>query len=456
MAPITWRAEQILEMAVSALQSGDFEKSAKLCEAAIKVKPDFAEAFHIRGACLLRLQRPFDAVMCFDRSIGLNEDQSDCWNNRGIAMAEIGLFDSARDSFQKSLSLHRSVEPHIMCGGMFAHLMKLPEAEAEFRAAIEIEPQLQDAHLKLGVILLGQRKFKEGWKEYQWRWYNTPFPPRAFRKFPKWEGQDLRGKRIVLYSEQGFGDEIMSLRFVDWLKKNADRIIVEVRPSIVRLAQRTFKDTVVVMCHGDPYPEDIDYSSPLLDVPMYYEFRPPFGARRQYLSAGRNDEWRERLKDLPPHPKVGICWVAGRRVLQPETEKSAKAKSVSIELLEPLMKIQNINWISLQIPRTEIPRGWPIIDLTEHIDDFLDTAQLINVLDFVVTVDTSVAHLAGALDRPCLTLVRFNGYWPWLEPKGGFGETTPWYPSMRLYRQPELGYWEPAIEAIKKAVEARI
>ncbi len=455
MAPVTWRAEQILEMAVSAVKAGDFERAAQLCQNAIKIKPAFAEAFHIRGICLLRLQRPFDAVMCFDRALSLKDDQSDCWNNRGIAMAELGLFDSARESFQQSLSLCRSVEPHIMCGGMFAHLMNLKEAEAEFRAALEIEPDLQDAHLKLGVVLLGQGKWKEGWPEYEWRWHDKiPFKPRPYRLFQKWQGEDLKDKTILLYSEQGFGDEIMSLRFVDRVVGLAETVVVEVRPSMVRLAQSS-SFGAIIMAHGDPYDWEFDFSSPLLDVPLVLGLTPEtMPAPTAYLRPHTQDNpWPARLADLKGL-KVGLCWVAGRRILQPETEKSAKAKSIPIELLKPLMGIEGVNWISLQIPRDEIPRGWPILDLTDHIDDFYDTAQLINNLDLVVTVDTSVAHLAGALGKRCLTLVRFNGYWPWMTPlplaADGSSEPTLWYPSMSLFRQPDLGYWEPAIEQIRQ------
>ena len=238
---VTWRGDQILELAVSAVKAQQFERAAELCVQAIKVKPELAEAWHIRGICLLRMQRFFDALLHFDHALGLKEDMADCWNNRGIAFAEIGMWESAQDSFQRSLKMVRSVEPHVMCGGMYGHLMKLEEAEREFAAALEIEPDLKDAHIKRGVILLGLGRWKEGFEEYHWRWYDTPYPPRPWRSFPMWDGHDMSAgqgtaETLLVYSEQGYGDEIMSLRFVD-LARHAARLIVEVRPTMKRLAE---------------------------------------------------------------------------------------------------------------------------------------------------------------------------------------------------------------------------
>lgn len=449
MAPITWRAEAICELAVSALKVGDCEKAAALCINAIKIKPEFAEAFHIRGICLLREQRPFDALMHFDRALQINPDQYDCWNNRGIAFAEIGMWDAARDCFQQSLQRMRASEPHIMCGGMYAHLMKLEEAEREFLAAVEIEPQLQDARLKLGVIQLGLGKWADGFANYQWRWFDTPHPPRAYRSFPQWRGEDLAGKTILLFSEQGFGDEIMALRFIEDVRLMARRVLVEVRPTMMRIARSL---DVELVAHGDPYPSGIDYSCPLLDVPMVLGMTPDTVPRPvSYLSVPPSDAWRERLGKLEGR-KIGLCWSSGRRPLQTETQKSMAAKSIVPKLLAPLMEVEDVSWVSLQVPREDVPREYKIVDYVDHIDDFYDTAQLMRELDLIITVDTAVAHLAGALGLSVWNLVRFNGYWPWLTP----GRETLWYPSMRVFRQPELGDWLSIIDKVKSALQEHI
>ena len=438
---VTWRGDQILELAVSAVKAQQFERAAELCVQAIKVKPELAEAWHIRGICLLRMQRFFDALLHFDHALQLKEDMADCWNNRGIAFAEIGMWESAQDSFQRSLKMVRSVEPHVMCGGMYAHLMKLEEAEREFTAALEIEPDLKDAHIKRGVILLGLGRWKEGFSEYHYRWYDTPYPPRPWRSFPFWNGTYAPGT-ILLYSEQGYGDEIMSLRFVEPMRSLAQRVIVEVRPTMQRLAKDSLGCEVIAA--GDSYPPGIDCSCPLLDVPMALGITPEtLPAPHYYLMRPMIPE--DLLAQLPKGVKVGLCWSSGRRPLQPETERSAAAKSIPLEMLRPLMDV-DVKFMSLQIPRQPIPRDMPILDLTDRIDDLKNTAEIIAGLDLVISVDTAVAHLAGAMGIPVWNLVRFNGYWPWMRET----DKTVWYPSMRIFRQPALGDWESVINRVRE------
>jgi hypothetical protein len=445
---VTWRGDQILEVAVSAVKAQNFERAAELCVQAIKVKPELAEAWHIRGICLLRQQRFFDALLHFDRALEIREDMADCWNNRGIAFAEIGMWESAQDSFQRSLSMAKTVEPHVMCGGMFAHLMQLEAAEKEFAAALEIEPDLHDAHIKRGVILLGMGRWKEGFPEYAWRWYDTPYPPRAWRSFPTWDGHDMsaghRGtaETLLVYSEQGYGDEIMSLRFVDMIRHLAARLIVEVRPTMKRLAEGSLG--VEVIAAGDTYPDGIDYSCPLLDVPMVLGMTPEALPQKiRYLHQPRVPA--EIIGRMPEGFKVGLCWSSGRRPLQPETERSASAKSIPLEMLRPLMDT-GAKFVSLQLPRAPIPRGMPIVDFTDYIDDMKHTAEIVAGLDLVISVDTAIAHLAGALGVPVWNLVRFNGYWPWMRET----DKTVWYPSMRIFRQPALGDWESVIGRVRE------
>ncbi|MGP0093127.1 MAG: tetratricopeptide repeat protein [Xanthobacteraceae bacterium] len=495
--PVPLRAEHIFELAVGALKSRDFERASHLLIEAIKVKPDFPDAFAIRGACLLNQQRPFDALLHFDRALELNPDAADVWNNRGIAFADIGMWESAQECYRRSLALHRAVDPHMMLGGMYAHLMRLEDAAGEFAAALAIEPDLHDAHIKLGVVLLGLGRWREAFPHYEWRWADTPYPPRPYRMFPKWRGEDLSGKTVLLYAEQGYGDEIMSLRFVEPVKGIADRVILETRPTMQRLA-RTMG--VEVIAHGDAFSAGIDYSCPLLDVPMVLGITPEtLPATEGYLcapNAANVQKWRERLARLPRGPNVGLVWSSGRRPLQPETERSAAAKSLHLRQLKPLIEEPRtcsgdaINFISLQMPREPIPPDMRITDWMGEIDDFADTAALVEALDLVITVDTSVAHLAGALGTRVWNLVRFNGYWPWFEPdhqrrvprsgpgtedgaaeaspgvKEGLssvrgldpgscplwsapGEATPWYRSMRLFRQQNLGDWQPVIESVR-------
>jgi Tfp pilus assembly protein PilF len=453
---VTWRGDQILELAVSALKAGAFERAGDLCVQALRVKPELAEAWHVRGICLLKERRFFDALVYFDRSLSIREDQPDVWSNRGYAFAENGMWESARLSFQRALELANTATPHILCGGMFAHTMELDAAAKEFEAALEIEPHNQDARVKLGVIYLALGRWREGFENYHWRWFDTPFPPRPFRTFKPWEGQDLDDRQILLFSEQGYGDEIMALRFVDDVQKRYPfaRIILEVRPTAKRLAEASFSSDV--LASGDQYkdPAAIDFSCPLLDVPRLLGMGPADIRPFPYLTTqprygDQPDEFAKRLAALPERLRVGLCWSSGRRPLQPETEASASAKSIPLEMLRPLMGIKGVTFVSLQVPKADIPRDMPIANFVELIDDLHDTAQFIKNLDLVITVDTAVAHLAGALGKSVWNLVRFNGYWPWMREDN----ETIWYSSMKVFRQPALGDWDSVIANVKLALE---
>lgn len=447
--PQTWRGEQILELAVQAVKAQDFDRAAHLCVQAIKVQPDLAEAWHIRGIAKLRKQEFFDALYHFNQTLELKPEMGDVWNNRGYACAELGLWDMAIDSFQRSVAIVDTPEPHILCGGMYAHLMKLEEAEEEFKLALELEPENQDAHVKLGVIQLGLGNWLDGFKQYHWRWFDTIYPSRPFRSFPQWRGEELAHKKLLLFAEQGYGDEIMSLRFVDSVSLYCGDIVLEVRPTVKRLAEDAMGHLCEVIASGDDYPYGIDYSLPLLDVPMVLERRPDeIPQPPRYL---RTPEIPAEILGRIPNDdtvKIGLCWGSGRRPLQPETERSASAKSIPLELFRPLMSLPGITWVSLQMPKQTIPRDFPILDLTDHIDDVKNTAEIIAALDLVISVDTLIAHLAGAMGIPVWNLVRFNGYWPWMRET----DKTIWYPSMEIFRQPELGDWPSVITRLVAAL----
>jgi hypothetical protein len=322
---------------------------------------------------------------------------------------------------------------------MYCHEMRLELAAEEYCAAIVDDPGNLDAHTNLGITLLGLGRWDEGWQEYAHRHENTPYPNRARRTWPEWHRDDqTAGKVILLFPEQGYGDEIMAMRFARHLEdERIVRTILEVRPPLIRLArmmpgaQIEEKDGTSVDC--------ADLSCAALDVPMVLGTTPSSIP----LAGGYLDVPRQPWLDaaLPRGFRVGLCWSSGQRPLQPETEPSHKMKSVPIEWLEPLRQ-DGVALVSLQKEGggAAVSR-LGAFDTMGDVHDFLDTAQIIAELDLVISVDTAVAHLAGAMGKPVWNLVRFNGYWPWLRDD----RTTPWYSSMSLYRQPRLGDWNEPI-----------
>jgi hypothetical protein len=331
---------------------------------------------------------------------------------------------------------------------MFCTLMRLEEAAAEYRAALSHDPGDYEARFNLGVTLLGLGQWEEGFPAYAARLANTPHPPAASR-FPRWQGEDLAGKTILLYPEQGYGDEILASRFASLLgvRYGCDHIVLEARVPFLRLA-RTLPDVGRVVARGDPFPPEIDYSLPLLDVPMVLGLEPRGLPLRtvpdRYLQApGRSGFFADRIARQPATLNVGLCWGSGKHL---DTVTAARAmKSIPIGKLAGLA-LPGVRLVSLQKPAEPTPAEMRVVDWTDELDDLADTAELIEALDLIITVDTAVAHLAGALGKPVWNFVRFSGYWPWLAPGvAGDPAKSIWYPSMQLYRQPALNDWTTPI-----------
>lgn len=471
-------AERYFERALTAIKGHANAHALALLVEAIKLKPEFTEAWVVRGNVLHSMDDHFNALLHYDRALSFNDNLHDAWNNRGLAFGDLGMWQAAEMSFRKSLELCPAVEPHIGLANMFCTLNRLEEAAKEYRACITIDQGFLDARFNLGVTLLGLGQWTEGFKEYEYRWQNTPMPPRAYRNYPKWKGEDLHRKRILLYPEQGYGDEIMGLRFAETVANAFDNayVIVQARTPMLLLAKTMAQEgrsAIRVVPYSSDHAWRADYSCPLLDVPITIGPRivdPGKGETWIDGWAGVRSEpylrapsypmespsvWFDRVEKLPDGLNVGLCWSSGGHLNT--ARASQQTKSIPLHWLKGLA-LPGVNLISLQKDNREpIPDGLPIIDWTADIHDFADTAALIEELDLVISVDTSVAHLAGALGKPVWNFVRFSGYWPWLAPQIATDpEHAIWYPSMKLLRQPQLGNWAEPIERATNYLRAEL
>jgi Tfp pilus assembly protein PilF len=444
-------ADRYFEKALGAIKAHDYEHAATLLAEAIKLKPDFVEAWIVRGNVLDSNDRYLDAMLHYDRALSFDIDKHDAWNNRGISAANMGLWALAEESFRTSAKLLPALEPHMGLANMYCTLMRLDEAAAEYRMAIE-HGAGPDAHFNLGVTLLGMGRWEEGFREYWHRWENTPYPPRAYRDYPKWNGENLTGKRILLYGEQGYGDEILALRFAETLAELFNSyVVVEARAPMRRLAESMQTSNLHVVPRNSGKDYHIDYSCPLLDVQAVLKLDwKNVGREHGYLMPPYSPttdlyDWHERLQKLPPGLNVGLCWQSGSHLNT--SQPAHKAKSIPWQWLKPFAR-PGVNLISLQKPDDEDAK-LPLVRWMDECHDFADTAALIGELDLVISVDTAVAHVAGALGKPVWNFVRYSGYWPWLAPDVvGDPEKSIWYSSMRLLRQPSLANWD---EPIKRA-----
>lgn len=446
------KAEQLFERGVAHFDKRQYERAAFFLRECVKVAPDHADAFHMYGLVRLRERSPLDAVLALQHARSLGGDRPEFMNNLGIAFAEMGMFQAAEAAYQDSLSKQLAVDPFMGLGSLYGHLNRLEDCEHAYAAAIELQPDLQDAHVKRAVALLGMGRWPEGWKEYAWRWEKTAYPPRARRRFPQWDGNS--GDRVVIYQEQGFGDVIMGLRFILDVMRNGNKICLEVSPLMRRLCEENFPDAVKVIPHGAHYPSGKWHSAALLDLPQILGVTVDDLPRPLSYLIGGVPGWFDRVRDPCPRGnlRVGLCWSAGRRPLQPATEETAAAKSVDFRWLKSLLDIEGCTFYSLQVPHEEVDER--VVNLMRDVEDFADTASIIEELDLVITVDTSVAHLAGALGKETWNLVRWNGYWPWLLPQPN-DTVSLWYPTMMLFRQPALGDWEPVLADVKRQLERK-
>jgi hypothetical protein len=353
------------------------------------------------------------------------------------------MFKEAEESFTRSIALNDSFEAHYNYGNLLCSMMRVDEAVDQFTLALKLNKHRdindKQVHANLGVAMIGQGKWREGFNAYRHRFNAPGFQPHPKFSYPQWRGESLEGKTILLYVEQGMGDEIMALRFAKSMALGT-QVIIAVRPPMYRLA-RSFRAGGHITLMYDPPPYEPDYQCALLDVPAFLDIDPQtVPLKHGYLAAPD----RGFRLDMPPGFNVGICWASGKRDLQPEVAETARQKSLSFrQLAEPLAR-PGVNLFSLQQHHNENLGEFGCRDPMAGVTDFADTAFIVDHLDLVVTVDTSVAHLAGALGKPVWNLVRFDALWPWMQETG----KTCWYDSMTLYRQERPYDWSTPLKRL--------
>src|SRR5262245_5143371 len=444
-------AERFFEAALLAIKDRDYHRAAALSARAVELRPDFVEAWVIRGNVRMALDDSFEANLHYEKALAIDPGLHDAWNNRGIAYSNRALWKEAEECLLRSYELLPSIDPCMNLANAYCTRDMLPDAEHWYRKALGHDPGDLNASINLGITLLGLRRWSEGWPYYKARHLNTPYQVRQRRLFMEWTGEPLAGKTILLWPEQGLGDEIAFMRFATLVKRaGAKRVILESMPPLLRLA-RTIEGVDEVGIKSETSPIGVDYACAIMDVPMILGIEADTIPRPSpYMLAPE--------ADLPPLPRgfnIGLCWQTGQRPLQPEVRATASNKSVPLQAFKPLFEM-GANIVSLQKENrifkddavydneaeARLAKHWGLIDYMDRVSDLADTAALIDQLDLVISVDTAVAHLAGALGKPVWNLVRFSGYWPWMDATS----LTEWYPSMRIYRQPAMFDWSKPLE----------
>ena len=426
-------------------------------ERAIESLPGEAEAHIQRAVALLNLERHAEAVESFDRALALRPDVPEVLNNRGIALTATRRLPEALGSFIRSAVIDATnFDTHINLGIVFKTLGRHREAAASFDRALALKPTDSSARFALAFLYLSLGEFGLGWPLYEAR-FDVPELGNPRRRFsvPRWQGSEpLTGRTLLVHAEQGLGDVMQFCRYLPLLAAQGATIVFEVMPSLKALL-RTLPGPIHIIGRGEPVPA-VDYFCPLLSLPHALETRvDTIPARVPYLAAEpeRVARWQERLRALPGL-RVGLAWQGN-----PKVEKLiwARGRSLPLAALEPLTELPGVSLVSLQKgPGCEqlarVPFAKRIVELGNDLDSgpdaFLDTAAVMASLDLVVSSDTSIVHLAGALGRPVWTALSLSPEWRWLLERND----SPWYPTMRLFRQPTDGDWGAVVTAMARAL----
>jgi Flp pilus assembly protein TadD len=443
--------EALSNLASALSELGKLEEAADACRRAIAIKPNFPGAHVNLGIVLKKLGRHLDAEASFQEALRLQPDLPDAHYNLGILQEELGRPVEAEASLRTALRLqpdsHRAL---VSLGVVLRHLGRVEDAESCFAGALRLKPNDAESHLNLACTLLLAGRMADGWEHFEWRW-KTKLSERARDYSTLWKGEPIRGRAILLHAEQGLGDTLQFCRYAPRLAAAGAKVILQVPPALVRLLSRLPGVTATV-ARGDPLPP-FDLHCPLMSLPRASGTTLDTIPGAPYLEAepALSATWRERLAGLPG-VKVGLVWAGGRRA-NPDLAAIDARRSITLNMLAPLGEVPGVSFISLQkgepaAQAASHPPDLALHDFTAELGDFADTAALVDALDLVISVDTSVAHLAGGLGKPVWLLNRFDTDWRWLLNR----DDSPWYPTLRQFRQPSPLDWEGVIVALREAL----
>lgn len=438
---------------------GRYAEALDCFNAFAKLNPNVAPLYQTRGLCLQRLGRYEEAQADFERSIALNPTEAETHKNLGSLHARFGRMEQAFASFDRALTLRPDFAAALneKARALWS-LQLLDEACAAFRRSLALEPGNADTIWNLALLQMLTGDFERGLpgREARWKAPSLGLADRGFAQ-PLWLGdQPLEGKTILLHADEALGDSIQFARYVPLVAELGARVILEAKPAVQRLLaavpgvahciDRSSTPSLAFDLHCPLGSLPLAFGTRLDTIPFAQGFVPAPAAERVHA-------WQNRLDDrLGPRrrPRVGLVWSGD------PGHNNDHNRSISLRALAPLLDC-DVQFVSLQKGIRDQDRAFlrerdDIIDLTEQLTDFSETAALISCLDLVISVDTSVVHLAGAMAAPVWTMLPFNPDWRWLLNR----DDSPWYQSMRLFRQPTRGDWASVVDNVRHELNALV
>ncbi|MBF0161011.1 MAG: glycosyltransferase family protein [Magnetococcales bacterium] len=483
---------ETLLQAIHHYNEGDMVQAGQLAQTLFNQNPEQAEVVHLLGMVASRTGRLDLAARLLMAAVDLQPQQPHYRLHLGELYGKQGNDEAAEGQYRQAIRLKPDfVHAHVNLGNLCFSRGERAQAMAAYQTATQLDPKTHIAWYNMGIIaqeesdheralhcfeqalraapevalthtarafsLLATGRFLEGWQEYEWRWQLPDNLPRRTAQ-PRWEGSDPRGKRLYLCTEQGFGDALLFVRYLKQLRAQGAHLILECKPELLNLFQTSqLADQMVARADDDQTPPAFvfDYHLPLLSLPaipgMFAAPHPTLPESVPYLTADPDlcAQWQNRLRHLPGL-RVALCWSGN-----PETGVN-RYRAAPFAAFLPLVQMEGISFVSIQKgrPTQELhqhPEGAQVWDLSAHLTDFAQTAALLTQVDLLISTDTAVVHLAGALGRPVWTLLHTAAEWRWLQHRSD----SPWYPSMQLFRQQVPGDWVGVILSVEEALRLR-
>jgi tetratricopeptide (TPR) repeat protein len=473
-------AETHFELGNALHAMNSLEEAAQSYLAALACEPAHAEASHNLGVTRTMQHRPDDAIAAYERAIHIRPHYPEPHNNLGTLMQALGrddraiyhygqalrfapdslevrynlaLLDQERERLEEAAAGYRELlgrkpdhaEAQTNLGNTLLALNRPGEAIRCYRQTLTEDPESVEGHWNLGLANLLLGRFEEGWKGHEWRFRQNDAKARVFPQ-PMWDGSPLGGRSILLHCEQGLGDTLQFVRYAPLVKQRGGRVILECQEPLYRLLTGV-RGVDRLISSGRPLPP-FDCHAPLLSLPGIFQTAlDTIPAKVPYIRVGRAEvgRWRRKIEERMGERtglKVGLTWAGNPR------HKNDRNRSLASGELGTLAGLDQVVFFGLQKAPAK-PSGLETIDLLEPSADFLDTAAILLNLDLLISVDTSVAHLAGALGKPVRTLLPTAPDWRWMLGRAD----SPWYPSMKLYRQTRRKDWSEALERLRAELE---
>jgi tetratricopeptide (TPR) repeat protein len=470
--------EVLLSLGNLDYDEGAFVQAAICCRKALVLRPGYAKAWCNLGNALQMLGQARIATACYERTLAIDPKTVAAQHNLGNAWLGLREYRRAEDCFRRALATEGQARHYSSLGNALFHQRRDEEAAACYRRALELEPEFAAAHTNLGNVLmrlgdgaamilhyeraleldpgsagghynlalayLRQGRYEEGWREHEWRWdfRELRLQRRRFAA-PQWRGEELGGETILLHAEQGLGDTLQFVRYAPPVAERGGRVVLEVQPGLKRLLEN-LPGCEKVIGHGEPLPE-FRWHCPLMSLPLAFggslETIP---ARIPYVYADDAEAEAAGRRWPGKGLRVGIAWAGNPK------HKSDDQRSMPLRALVALAEVPGISWFSLQKgAAAEQMRGvaaeFPLVAACSASLDFAETAALVATLDVVISVDTAIAHLAGAMGKPAWVILPHLADWRWMDER----EDSDWYPTARLFRQKVAGDWRTPVARMR-------